>query len=192
MKALLSLFLHSVIRGVTRVGDMSGSPESSAGAWDANDENPRVKLGDEVFCHYLGCTMKYVKFSNGSGDVAAAKGKPVGWTTTDNTVTTDYSDSIATNSSGLSYSFAGLLMAALTDGYYGWIAIPTRGRQLDSIAKVASGAALNDLLYWHTDGELTPWTPVATLDTTDQPARMVAQMVSARDGTAGTASIVWL
>lgn len=82
----------------------------------ANEQNPTHKLGqihqdgDRVF--------QYVKFDNGTGNVAAAAGKLAYWKTLGTIVTSDNTDAVSSVNGG-----AGFFRAAITDAYHGWIEV---------------------------------------------------------------------
>lgn len=80
---------------------------------EVNDEVARQTPGSEVVID--GKVYQYVKFDNGTGNVASAANAIAYWKTPSSvTVTSDVSDSSANRP-------AGVFLGVLTDGYYGWI-----------------------------------------------------------------------
>lgn len=95
--------------------------EVAGGLPAANDATAKNVLGTIV--EYKGNKWMYVKFDNGTGNVAAVAHGVAYWKSLDPltetfTVTSDETDSHA----GLN-GVAGIFGCAITDGYYGWIQI---------------------------------------------------------------------
>jgi len=111
--------------------------------------SPKHALGDQYYDHETGTLYEYGLFDNGSGNVAAAAGVPVGILKNQANpfkVTTDYSDSDTS-------AFKGVLLAVVTDGYYCWYA--RRGKVKAVVDNSGSSIAAPAPLYWGADGELS-------------------------------------
>ncbi len=114
---------------------------STADPATVNDENPTGLLGDQLV--WKGNRYRYVKFDNGTGNVAAVAGGAVHWFALDPaaatplwTVTSDQTDALMTVN-----GVAGILGNIMTDQFHGWIQIGGRVN-----AQVAAGVAIGDLL----------------------------------------------
>jgi len=87
---------------------------------------------------------KYVKYNEGAGSVASGAGKPCGYKgNSDTEVTCDVSDATG--------GFAGICMAAIPNGGYGWIQIYGKHEDAVTSGTVNAGAAV----AFTTDGALT-------------------------------------
>jgi hypothetical protein len=126
-----------------------------------------------------GKTYRYVKFDNGAGNVAAVAGNLCYWTATSGTVTSDESDSSIP---------AGIFMAVLTDGSWGWI--QTRGLATvnNEGTDIALGAAM---IASSTDGKATSivaaefTTTAATLAQINRCIRVIGYAPAAVTDTSG-------
>lgn len=108
------------------VDEVSASAKDQVG--DIREENGKV--------------YKYILFDSGTADAAGSAGDAVAYHDgdaqangagdgyADNRVTTDYSDSVGTQG-------AGILVADMTDGQYGWIQI----KGLDTLSTALEGSA---------------------------------------------------
>ena len=98
------------------------------------DNDSTDKDGVGTIRHAEGKIYKYIQYNDGAGDIAAVAGQVAYYYTLDgyktSVVTSDLSD--ATGSIG-----AGVLQAALTTTYYGWIQI--KGPATLTIALTAGG-----------------------------------------------------
>lgn len=108
------------------------------GIASTNDAVAKNPLG--TLYRYKGNLYRYVKFDNGSGDVASAAYGVSHWKTLDPsagtfTVTSDRTDALL-NINGI----AGIFGGVVTDGYYTWI-------QVGGLASVfvAAGTAVGDM-----------------------------------------------
>lgn len=110
----------------------------------ANDETPQFSVG-EIFKHNPVAggskTYKYVQYDEGAGSVAAVVGNvcyyqkiATAGLDVGNQVTSDVSDSDGVG--------AGVLQAALTDGYYGWIQVSGVATITPALTAGADGNAL--------------------------------------------------
>ena len=113
-----------------------------------NDQTPQFKLG-AIGQDYQGYLYKYVQYNQGAGAIAAVAGNITGYyapggvsagTTT--VATSDVSDTAG--------AMAGMLMAALTNLYYGWVQIKGRATITPAFVSGADGNALT--LSSTTDG----------------------------------------
>jgi len=108
--------MAEILYGLNQVVEF---PQAGPGsATDATAKNP---LG--IVIRYQGKKYRYVKFDNGSGNVAAAATKAAYWKSLDPTtgvwtVTSDYTDSIG----GIN-AVAGIFGCAVTDQYYTWVCV---------------------------------------------------------------------
>lgn len=99
----------------------------------------------------LGCaTFRYVKFDNGSGNVAAAAGAMSYVRSTTASYNWDVTSDVSTSDSGLA---KGAFCSILTDAYYGWI--QTKGYRSDIKKKTGSGHAWVKGDYLHAWGAAT-------------------------------------
>ena len=112
---------------------------------------------------YDGKMYKYVKYDTGAGSVAGAAGNVAYYYTLDgyklNTVTSDLSDSIELG--------AGVLVAAMADGDYGWI-------------QIKGAATVTTALTAGADGD--PLTPTGATDGTLDVSALVTDHVCAYAG----------
>lgn len=91
------------------------------GIANTNDATAKNPLG--TLYRYKGNMYRYVKFDNGSGNVASAAYGVAHWKTLSPstgvfTVTSDYTDAIGTIN-----TIAGIFQCAVTDAYYTWIQV---------------------------------------------------------------------
>ena len=119
----------------------------SDGPGSANDASPKAPLG--VTVRYEGNLYRYVKFDNGSGNIASGSGKVAYWKSLDPaagtfTVTCDVSDAIG---SGVN-TVAGVFRTTVTDGYYTFIQIS--GVSPDTVC--AASVVAGDKLKYGLDG----------------------------------------
>ena len=99
----------------------------------------------------LGCsTFRYVKFDNGSGNVAAAAGAMSYVRSTTAAYIWDVTSDVSTSDSGLA---KGAFCSILTDAYYGWI--QTKGYRSDLKKATGSGHAWLKGDYLHALGAAT-------------------------------------
>ena len=96
------------------------------------------------------CTYRYVKFDNGSGNVAAAAGACCYAISTTATKQWDVTSDVSTTDSGLA---KGVFQSILTDAYYGWI--KTKGYQSNVKKATGSGHAWVKGDYLHSLGAAT-------------------------------------
>ena len=107
--------------GLSAFGNLQTVEIPSTGPQAANDATAKAPLG--ALYRYNGNLFRYVKFNNGSGDVAALTGGVVHWKTLTPstgvfTVTSDYTDSLANIN-----AVAGIIGAVVTDAYFTWIQV---------------------------------------------------------------------
>jgi hypothetical protein len=123
-------------------GGMQTSEVHNLGPAYQNDASPKNILGSVI--RYNGAFWRYVKFDNGSGNVASAAGGVAHWKTLTFpsesvegvfTVTSDYSDTIG----GLNM-VAGIFGGVVTDLYYTFVQISGK-----VTAKVADSTVAGDL-----------------------------------------------
>ncbi len=117
-------------------------PGSGASPKTANDATAKAPLG--VLYRHKGNVYRYVKFDNGTDNVAAAANKVAYWLALDPeagtfTVTCDVSSAIGAGKNLV----AGVLGAVVTDAYYTWIQV---GGVTDAVL-VASVVAGDKLIY---------------------------------------------
>lgn len=136
--------------------DLIASPYG--GIKNTNDATAKNPLG--TLYRYKGDVYRYVKFDNGSGNVAALAGGPVHWKTLDPavgtfTVTSDYTDSLMNVN-----AVAGVILNVVTDAYYTWIQVGGVAMAKSHASQVAGDVAIGastDLVFGRiaADGTLT-------------------------------------
>ena len=108
----------------------------------ANDASPQFTPGTVISLTDDGVTKsyKYVQYNAATADIAGVAGEVAAFTTvavggaTGHVVTSDYSDSLDIG--------AGVLQAALTDDYYGWIQVTGPATLTIALDSGADGDAL--------------------------------------------------
>lgn len=126
-----------------------------------------------------GKVYRFVKFDNGTGNVAAAANNVAYWTATTGTVTSDESDSSVP---------AGIFLSAMTDAYYGWIQIWGPATVNNEGTDIALGAAI---IASATDGKVTSivaaefTTTAATLAQINRCVRLMGYALEAISATSG-------
>lgn len=157
------------------------TPGSNAGGWKSSfitaiTETSATDLEGVGTVRFEGGKVyMWVKFDNGTGNVAAVANYAAewygetGWST--RTVTRDSTDG--------GYVMAGVFMSVIADGEYGWIQMRgpvTMGTTLETTA------LRNAALMCGTDGALTKWIADGTIATA--PRFQVAQVLSVTTATA--------
>jgi hypothetical protein len=125
-------------------------PDLSVGGGIANTNDATAKNPLGTLYRYKGNVYRYVKFDNGSGDVAALAGGPVHWKTLSPstgvfTVTSDYTDA-AMNVN----SVAGIILSVVTDLYHTWIQVGGVALAKSHASQVAGDIAIGastDLVF---------------------------------------------
>lgn len=132
-----------MVDGLFTFGTLETVEIPAAGPGSANDATPKSPLG--VLYRHNGNVYRYVKFDNGSGNVAAAANGAAHWktlspTTGVFTVTSDQTDAIG----GIN-TVAGIFGCVVTDLYYTWV-------QVGGVApcKVNSGTTAGDKMIGST------------------------------------------
>lgn len=156
-------------------------PASGPGA--ANDAVAKAPLG--ALLRWNGKVYRYVKFDNGSGNVASvAYGVAVWKTLTMPTATTDGVFTVTmdwTDTLGGKNAVAGIFGGVVTDGYYTWIQVGGT-----CTAKTAASTVAGDMCTGSTnDGIFARIAEAANV--TDC---VYALALSARNGTAGTNTVL--
>lgn len=109
-----------------------------------------VRIEENSTAGYGCATFRYVKFDNGSGNVAAAAGAMSYVRSTTAAYNWDVTSDVSTSDSGLA---KGAFCSVLTDAYYGWI--QTKGYRSDIKKKTGSGHAWVKGDYLHAYGAAT-------------------------------------
>lgn len=143
-------------------GDLASTDDASSTDTSGNTVWP-LSLGMIYGPDTIGRYHKYLRFDNGSGDVATAAGRPVGYdTTTIHLVTSDQSDVSATAATARG-AYAGLSRLAVTSGRASWF--QTSGPNLNTVRTDAGTDIIETaMVHWETDNQVGALATAATAD----------------------------
>ena len=125
-------------------------PETGNVNLNANDSKAYHDIGAQYF-DANGAMFFYAQFDNGSGNVTAVAGQPIGWlgSMPGGKVTNDFSDSHVNQ-------VTGIMQRVMTDQYYGWF--QARGKGVKGLTLAAGTSTDGQKLVWSGDGTVSAMT----------------------------------